>query len=468
MAMTFGSFVSREDASHIEGAIAPQQVEIINTQLSDAVSDGNAIQQEIVEMENAEQVIQQMEQVASDNAVNIAAAEGQPAPENIVDSAGEVVAPVNPESQPVIDQNSTPEEVNNVAAQTVATVESLMGNLKFNHKKYSNITGVKSMPSCESLVRNRYNGLLNLKITQEALGDTIKDLYNKAKDFIKRIIEKIREWLAKYIPFFKNIREKGDALVKKASEIKRPELKNPDKDFEPSDRFIVVKFVVKDLGLMANASKTIGSAMVDAISNRKTAKETWDALKGNANIKASKILESLDKANCKIVGVTESNNQYELNEIAMGTMGDNLTFPGLILSDSGKAGEDDYNYRSEFTVKTLRVSVDKKDAKTKFKLTAKEFQDFAKLMGERAKDSWRLKDEIEKLNDELKKAANALDKHHADEKNKDDDKKKTSQSDLCTAARTVMTAIMGVSTYPQLLLKVGNEAVDQIKDGDKD
>lgn len=483
MAITFGSFVDRQNMDNFEGTIAPVQADLIDTNLSDAIDQGNEIQQELVEMENAEQVIQQMEQVASDNAVNIAAAQNQPAPQAITDAEGQPIAPVQPDAQPVVDQNTPPAELNNMAANSVAAVENLMGRINLKHSSFANALGIRRMPTTESLVRNT-NGLMNLIVVQEGIGDTLKSMYKSVKEYILKILGKIREWLAKYIPFFRNVREKGKILKDTAKSIKRPVLKNPDKDFEPTDKFIVVKFAIKDFNKMKKASYMIGRKMVDFLNHGGTsAKDAWEQLKSDNDLQAKSILEDGSKADFSIVPVVNQDREYSLSEIAMGTLSDNLSFPGLILDESAgyHGGDSDYNYKAEFNVQTLKVNVKVKDAKTKFKLSASEFKDFAIKMGEEVESSWKVVNDLEKLNNEMDKARKTLEKT-LDEQEKyakaniktdtDTGKKQmeakeqeiASKSDLMSAARAVMQAVMTGGTYPKLLLSVGNEALDQIRD----
>lgn len=483
MAITFGTFVDRQNLDNFDGTIASVQADLIDTNLSDAVDQGKEIQQEIVEMENAEQVIQQMEQVASNNAVNIAAAQNQPAPEAITDAEGQAIAPIQPDAQPVVDQSTPPAELNNMAANTVTAVENLMGRIKLKHSTFSSSLNIRSMPSTESLVRNHANGLANLIVAQEGIADTIKSMYKSVKEYIMNILRKIREWLAKYIPFFRNTREKGKALKEAAKAMKRPVLKNPDKEFEPTDKFIVVKFAIKDFNKMKQASHTIGNKMVSFLKNGGTeAKNAWEQLKKDSNLQAKSILSDDSKAEFSIVPVVEQDRSYALTEIAMGTLSDNLTFPGLILDESVDyhSGDDEYNYKAEFNVKTLKISVKTKDAKTKFKLSATEFRDFAVKMGEEIENSWKVVNDLEKLNGEMDKARRdlekALDKSEENAKNslnsktisqkdyEEGTKRIASKSDLMSSARAVMQAIMTAGTYPKLLLSVGNEALDQIKD----
>lgn len=487
--LTFGRFVaSREDAGYSDG---DPTVEINDTgayKLDNIQEDAGVIQQELVEMQNAEETIDEMKDELAQAAVNYADAAGMDKPAN-VEIDGEEVVEVSSDTESEIDSSAgdVEDQVTEKTVELEATVENLMGKLmRTRAYKAKEKLGVYSKRSRVDLQAIRANPLNAYAQTIEELGESIKSAGKAVWDWLKNLWRNIVDRLQKFLPFLRNFRQKGDEICKRCDAIKRPELKNDEKG-DWSEKFIIARLFQRK----ANGKswqdimeKSIPLATIDNIEKYVADGSIKGSSAAIAILKALKG-ESISLSNGSsgedlyaIYG-KDSNMKYEVNEISVfGLLSNELTVSAYNTDNFHDYVE--YLNDPDQDAKTVKLEIglyrldmyENTGRKKKFeeKIPARELLDYAKDCGLTLRNVGRFEQNAKKATDRMKKVLDNIEK--LEKKTQDSDKStnaaKRGADDIAKVMKSVAAACNTLTSFPKLLISVANEALGAIKDGDKE
>lgn len=194
------------------------------------------VQEQIVALEDANEVVGEMEDQAIQNEVNLAAVQGEEVPTaetteavTVETEGGEPVVTATAEEipAPTIDQNSSPEEIAVQTQNIEAAVENFAGRLMGTRASalydtlgvYSRNTGI------ESFVRNPIQTYAQ---GVEGFKDTLVAIKNKVLDVLQRVGQFIVKWFRKFVNACKMVERRAKSLYNKLKEAK-------EADFEIKD-----------------------------------------------------------------------------------------------------------------------------------------------------------------------------------------------------------------------------------------
>lgn len=488
MAMTFGSFVSREDAGYSDGDPTVEINDAGAYKLDGIQEDIGIVQQEMIEHENAEAVIDEMKEELEQAAVNYADAAGMDKPSEVkID--GETVVEVDggTESEIETDGASDSEVEEQVVEKTTeleVNVENLMGKLlkkrSADGKAIFNIYTKKTKLDLQAIRANPLDAYSN---SIEELGETIKAAGKRLKDWLMKIWESIRSNLAKIIPFFKNFREKGEAMVKAAKDIKRPELKNDEKG-DWSERFIFMRLwskgsadTIKDFMNRNNPSSQLQGveSIISTIerANKGSGDTDWSSINENMITMINSLPVISSFKDLKVYSVSESEKSYSGDEIKyLGMPTYDLTIQGICKDnfdeyvDYIKSTNDD-DKRVKLDIGSYKFQIIENEGnkkKMEEKVPARELLDVAIACGTAVQEYGRYEESAKRADDKMKKLLEKVDKIDSSAGSGD----KRASEDLGKYIKAHMSAFNNLGSFPKLLLSVGNEALGAVKDGDKE
>ena len=488
--MTFGKFVaSREDAGYSDG---DPTVEINDTgayKLDNIQEDAGVIQQELVEMQNAEETIEEMKDELAQAAVNYAEATGGEKPSN-VEIDGEEVTEVSSDVEPEIDASAGDVE-DQVAEKTVeleATVENLMGRLmKTSAYKAKERLGIYSKRTRIDLQSIRANPLQNYAQSMEELGETIKNAGKRVWDWLKELWRKIIGNLQRFLPFLRNFQQKGTEIVKRCDAIKRPELKNDEKG-DWSDKFIISRIFFKKLGGKWESimDKSIPlntiSKMEQIVSKGEAANDAAATLAVTILSEAKSLSNGGETSSEDLYALysADTNIKYEINELAVfGLLSNELTITGFNYDNFKEYS--DYLDDSDKDAKTIKLEMgiyklefnenSGRKKRHEEKISARDLVDYAKDCGVTLRNVGRFEKNAKDAQNKMKKLLDKLDtfekninKAHQGQTNA----QTRSMDDLSKMLKAVAGACNSLTSFPKLLVSVANEALSAVKDGDKE
>lgn len=487
--MTFGKFVaSREDAGYSDGDPTVEINDAGAYKLDNIQEDAGVIQQELVEMQNAEGTIEEMKDELAQAAVNYAEASGMDKPAN-VEIEGEEVVEIGSDVEPEIDASAgdVDEQVTEKAVELEATVENLMGKLmKTSAYKGKESLGIYSKRTKVDLQSIRANPLQNYAQSMEELGETIKKAGKRVWDWLKDLWRRIIENISKFLPFLKNFNKKGEDIVRRCDGMKRPELKNDEKG-DWSEKFIVSRIFFKKLGgkwesildksIPVNTIAALEKNLANNFQNNDAINTLMTTLDSEAKSLSNGPSNTED---LYAVYSTDSNIKYEINELScIGLLSNELTITAYnednfkdyleYLSDSDK---DAKSVKLELGIYRLSA-YENEGRKKKFeeKISARELVEYAKDCGMTLRNVGRFEKNAKTSQEKMKKLLDKLDdfEKNVNSANKGQTNIQTrSMDDLAKTMKAISAACNSITSFPKLLVSVANEALGAVKDGDKE
>lgn len=480
--MTFGSRVSRMNNIEVD------DIEISGVSKTDdsyvmdnAIDVSKSIQEEIVEMQNASDIMEEMKEEISQAAVNYADAAGEPSPDEVeVNGTAVAVVPGGTVSEIETD-GATDEEVSSQVETKVveleSTVENLMGKLmRTKAYKAKEKLGVNSRrPAKIDLQSISRDPMAAYAQSIEDLGESIKNIGKNIWEWLKNLWSRIVENLKKFFPFFKNAREKGEDIIKKCKEMKRPALKNDEKG-DWSERFIITRLFFKKGKPTDVFTKSMPLDSISTIekvfdSNSDQILQLTSTL--SSIMAQSNNLSTLDDIECHYA--SDSNLKYDANEVNyVGLPTFELTVYGYNKDNLNdyreylKNGTDeDKEVKLEFGLYRLEFKENEgKKKKQEEKISARELVDFAQSCGEVLRDVGRFKDSVEKAEAKVKKLLEKIEDLDLD---KTGFKRTRTGFNLVYIKETVQKILRGllgsyntITSFPKLMTSVANEALSAV------
>lgn len=197
--------------------------------LNSAMDATGEIEKEIADLQSFEAAADKVEEIVEQQAVDLAAVQGQEAPTEVTvevqneetgETTEETVAEVSPETQPTVDQNSTPEQVEQAVTVAQENFAFAMGNLgceSFADVKES----FKLQSSNVGLESRRSNPVMAMAVSHEGFKETLKKMKDAIVATIKKILAKLKEWIQKIIPALRPIQQKLQEVSNRAKEMQK-------------------------------------------------------------------------------------------------------------------------------------------------------------------------------------------------------------------------------------------------------
>lgn len=197
--------------------------------LNSAMDATGEIEKEIADLQSFEAAAEKVEEIVEQQAVDLAAVQGQEAPTEVTvkvqneetgETTEETVAEVSPETQPTVDQNSTPEQVEQAVAVAQENFAFAMGNLgcesfadvKESFRLQSSNVGFES---------RRLNPVMAMAVSHEGFKETLKKMKDAIVATIKKIYAKLKEWVQKIIPALRPVQQKLVEVSNRAKEMQK-------------------------------------------------------------------------------------------------------------------------------------------------------------------------------------------------------------------------------------------------------
>ena len=480
--MTFGTKMARMGATDFSGQTETSTYDDSYI-LDNALDENKKIKEELIEMQNAGEIMEEMKDELAQAKVNYVDAAGEPVPEEVeVDGVGVISIPGGTISE-LETEGATDEEVNSQVETKVveldATVENLMGRLmKTSAYKAKEKLGIRTRKSVKiDLQSIRRNPMASYAQSIEDLAETVKNVGKNLWEWLKNLWNRIIDNLKSFFPFLKNSREKGEDIIKRCKDIKRPVLKNDEKG-DWSERFIVTRLFFKK----GNPTNTFTKSMpLDAITTIEKVFDTNNeqALQLSFTLSAimaqSNNLATLDDIECHYGA--DSNIKYDAKEVnyvglptfdlnVYGYNTDNLEEYRDYLKNGT---DDDKEVKLEFGLYRLEFKENEsKKKKSEEKIPARELVDFAQSCGEVLREVGRFKDSVDKAEVRVKKLLEKIDDLDLDKLGY---KKSALGFNLMYIKDTLQKILRGllgsyttITSFPKLMISVANEALAAVKD----
>lgn len=482
--MTFGSNLARMGATDFSGQTETNPYDDAYL-MDNALEEDKSIRGELVEMQNAGEIMEEMKDELVQAKVNYADAAGETAPEEVeVDGITVASVPGGTISELETDGATEEEVASQVETKVVeldTTVENLMGRLMktsaYNAKERLGVRTRKSKKlDLQSISRNPMAAYSH---SIEDLAETIKNVGKNLWEWLKNLWKRIVDNLKSFFPFFKNSREKGEDIIKKCKNIKRPALKNDEKG-DWSERFVVTRLFFKKGKPTDLFSKTMP---LDAINNvEKVFDHNTDSVQQlsytlSTIMGQSTNLGTLDDIECRYGA--DSNIKYDAKEVNF------IGFPTYDLSVYGynednlkeykdyllHGEDDDKEIRLEFGLYRLEFKEnDSKKKKCEEKISARELVDFAQSCGEVLREVGRFKENVEKVEVRVKKLIEKVDDVDLDKLSSSRSSLGFSLVFLKDTIQKILRGLLGcystMTSFPKLITSVANEALAAVKDDD--